>query len=175
MKRCSLLWWDSKVGRSGVEFNTRLDDPLKHPSRCPSRERPCTNFFPLPLDGKSKQSFWIEKRLKGTFRSKNGLFPQLLKCPLVGGFNGCFVGLFSGSSKQTPIESGPNRVKTQHYDSGDSTQHILFKSFGLCTPSGINISCSWSLSSSLHLRDTCCITLGRGRTASNKLEQHKCW
>ena len=42
---------------TGPRFNRRLDDPLKHPSKCPSRERPCTNFFPSTHDGKSKRSF----------------------------------------------------------------------------------------------------------------------
>ena len=63
-------------GLSGPRFNRRLDDPLKHPSKCPSRERPCTNFFPSTHDGKSKRSFWIEKCLRGNFRSKRDSFLQ---------------------------------------------------------------------------------------------------
>ena len=64
------------LATSGPRFNRRLDDPLKHPSKCPSRERPCTNFFPSTHDGKSKRSFWIEKCLRGNFRSKRDSFLQ---------------------------------------------------------------------------------------------------
>ena len=103
---------------SGPGFNTRLDDPLKHPSRCPSRERPCTNFFPLPLDGKSKRSFWIEKRLRGTFSNKKGSFIQYKRalcwmlhwmcCWIV-----CWI-------IQTRIESGPRDMESNHWTNPNS-------------------------------------------------------
>ena len=74
-----VLWMALPVKFSGVKFNRRLEDPLNNPSKCQPRERPCTNFFPFTLDGKSKQSFWIGNHLRGTFKSKMGSFIQYKK------------------------------------------------------------------------------------------------